>query len=93
MSKVPKAQTPIITPRYWLVLSAVAGVVALFPIATVLVNFAANLSSNPFSEDGYGAAFWLLLISVPTGGIIFAVGAVLAVVIERIAALRRSRSR
>jgi hypothetical protein len=58
-----------------------------------LVNFAANPSSNPFSELGYGAALWLLIISVPTGGIIFAVGALGAVAIEWVVALRRSRSR
>jgi hypothetical protein len=75
------------------VLSIVSGVVALLPLAVVLVNFAANPSSNPFDESGYGAALWLLIISVPTGGIIFAVGALVAVAIDWIAALRRNRSR
>jgi hypothetical protein len=95
MSTKPKAQAqaPIITARYWLVLSIVSGVVALFPLAVVLVNFAANPSSNPFSELGYGAALWLLIVSVPTGGIIFAVGALGAVAIEWVVALRRNRSR
>jgi hypothetical protein len=93
MSTKPKAQAPIITARYWLVLSIVSGVVALLPLAIVLVNFAANPSSNPFSELGYGAALWLLIVSVPTGGIIFAVGALVAVAIDWIAALRRNRSR
>jgi hypothetical protein len=93
MSTKSKAQPVIITSRYWLVLSIISGVVALFPLAVVLVNFAANPSSNPFSELGYGAALWLLIISVPTGGIIFAVGALGAVAIEWVVALRRSRSR
>jgi hypothetical protein len=93
MSTKLKAQPAIITSRYWLVLSIVSGVVALFPLAVVLVNFAANPSSNPFSEMGYGAALWLLIVSVPTGGIIFAVGALGAVAIEWVVALRRSRSR
>ena len=93
MSTKPKAQAPIITSRYWTVLSIVSGVVALFPLAVVLVNFAANPSSNPFSELGYGAALWGLFLSVPTGGIIFAVGALVAVAIDWIAALRRKRSR
>ena len=93
MSTKPKAQAPIITARYWLVLSIVSGVVALFPLAVVLVNFAANPSSNPFSELGYGAALWLLIISVPTGGIIFAVGALAAVAIEWFATRKRNRSR
>jgi hypothetical protein len=57
------------------------------------VNFAANPSSNPFSELGYGAALWLLIVSVPTGGIIFAVGALAAVAIEWISGLKRNRSR
>jgi len=92
MSTKPKAQAPIITSRYWTVLSIVSGVVALFPLAVVLVNFAANPSSNPFSELGYGAVLWLLIISVPTGGIIFAVGAVVAVAIEWVSGLKRSRS-
>ena len=92
MSTKPKAQAPIITSRYWTVLSIVSGVVALFPLAVVLVNFAANPSSNPFSELGYGAVLWLLIISVPTGGIIFAVGAVAAVAIEWFAGLKRNRS-
>jgi hypothetical protein len=63
------------------------------PLAIVLVNFAANPSSNPFSELGYGAALWLLIVSVPTGGIIFTLGALVAVAIEIDAALRRNRSR
>jgi hypothetical protein len=93
MKNTPKPNQGIITSRYWLVLSIISGVVALFPLAVVLVNFAANPSSNPFSELGYGAALWLLIISVPTGGIIFAVGALGAVAIEWVVALRRSRSR
>ena len=93
MTNTPKPNQAIITSRYWLVLSIVSGVVALLPLAVVLVNFAANPSSNPFSELGYGAALWLLIISVPTGGIIFAVGALVAVAIDWIAALRRNRSR
>jgi hypothetical protein len=93
MTNTPKPNQAIITSRYWLVLSIVSGVVALFPLAVVLVNFAANPSSNPFSELGYGAALWLLIVSVPTGGIIFAVGALGAVAIEWVVALRRNRSR
>ena len=93
MKNTPKPNQAIITSRYWLVLSIISGVVALFPLAVVLVNFAANPSSNPFSELGYGAVLWLLIISVPTGGIIFAVGAFGAVAIEWVVALRRSRSR
>jgi len=91
MSSKPKA--PIITSRYWIVLSIVSGVVALLPLAVVLVNFAANPSSNPFSELGYGAALWLLIVSVPTGGAIFAVGALVAVAIEWFATRKRNRSR
>ena len=93
MSTKLKAQPAIITSRYWLVLSIVSGVVAFLPLAVVLVNFAANPSSNPFSELGYGAVLWLLIISVPTGGIIFAVGALGAVAIEWISGLKRNRSR
>jgi hypothetical protein len=93
MKNTPKPNQAIITSRYWLVLSIISGVVALFPLAVVLVNFAANPSSNPFSELGYGAALWLLIVSVPTGGIIFAVGALGAVAIEWVVALRRNRSR
>jgi len=93
MTNTPKPNQAIITSRYWLVLSIVSGVVALLPLAVVLVNFAANPSSNPFDESGYGAALWGLFISGPTGGIIFAVGALVAVAIDWIAALRRNRSR
>jgi hypothetical protein len=93
MSTKSKAQAPIITARYWLVLSTVAGVVALSPLAVLLVNFAANPSSNPFDESGYGAVIWVLFLSVPTGGIIFAVGALAAVAIEWISGLKRNRSR
>jgi hypothetical protein len=82
MTNTPKPNQAIITSRYWRVLSAVAGVVALSPLAVLVVNFAANPSSNPFDESGYGAAIWMLFLSVPTGGIIFAVGAVVAVAIE-----------
>ena len=93
MTNTPKPNQAIITSRYWLVLSAVAGVVALSPLAVLLVNFAANPSSNPFDENGYGAVLWVLLISVPTGGIIFAVGAVAAVAIEWFATRKQNRSR
>jgi hypothetical protein len=88
-----KSKAPIITARYWLVLSTVAGVVALSPLAVLLVNFAADPSSNPFDERGYGAVIWILFISVPTGGIIFAVGALAAVAIEWFATRKRNRSR
>ena len=93
MANTPKPNQAIITPRYWLVLSAVAGVVALSPLAVLLVNFAANPSSNPFDESGYGAAIWMLFLSVPTGGIIFAAGALAAVAIEWLVGLKRNRSR
>ncbi len=93
MTNTPKAQASIITSGYWIVLSIVSGVVALLPLAVVLVNFAANPSSNPFDESGYGAAIWIFFLSVPTGGIIFTVGALIAVAIEVDAALRRNRSR
>jgi len=93
MTNTPKPNQAIITSRYWLVLSIVSGVVALLPLAVVLVNFAANPSSNPFDESGYGAAIWGLFISVPTGGIIFTVGALAAVAIEWFATRKRNRSR
>ena len=93
MTNTPKPNQVIITSRYWLVLSAVAGVVALSPLAVLLVNFAANPSSNPFDESGYGAVIWAFFISVPTGGIIFAVGALAAVAIEWLATRKQNRSR
>ena len=93
MTNTPKANQAVITSRYWIALSVVAGVVALSPLAVVLVNFAANPSSNPFDESGYGAAIWVLFISVPTGGLIFAVGALAAVAIDWVSALKRNRSR
>ena len=93
MTNTTKANQVIITSRYWIALSVVAGVIAFSPLAVVLVNFAANPSSNPFDESGYGAAIWGLIISVPTGGIIVAVGALAAVAIEWVSALKRNRSR
>ena len=93
MTNTPKPNQAIITSRYWRALSAVAGVVALLPLAVLLVNFAANPSSNPFDENGYGAVLWVLLISVPTGGVIFAVGALAAVAIEWFATRKQNRSR
>ena len=93
MKNTPKPNQAIITSRYWLVLSIVSGVVALLPLAVVLVNFAANPSSNPFDETGYGAVIWAFFISVPTGGIIFAIGALVAVAIEWFVELKRKSSR
>jgi len=93
MKNTPKANQAIITSRYWIVLSAIAGLVALFPLAILLMNFAANPSSNPFDETGYGAVIWAFFISVPTGGIIFAVGALVAVGIEWFVELKRKSSR
>jgi hypothetical protein len=93
MKNTPKPNQAIITSRYWLVLSAIAGLVALFPLAILLMNFAANPSSNPFDETGYGAVIWAFFISVPTGGIIFAIGALVAVAIEWFVELKRKSSR
>jgi hypothetical protein len=93
MKNTPKANQAIITSRYWIVLSAIAGLVALFPLVILLINFAANPSSNPFDETGYGAVIWAFFISVPTGGIIFAVGALVAVGIEWFVELKRKSSR
>jgi hypothetical protein len=93
MKNTPKANQAIITSRYWIVLSAIAGLVALSPLAVLLVNFAANPSSNPFDETGYGAVIWAFFISVPTGGIIFAIGALVAVAIEWFVELKRKSSR
>lgn len=93
MTNTPKANQAIITSRYWRVLSTVAGVVALSPLAILLVNFAANPSSNPFDETGYGAVIWALFLTVPTGGIILAVGALAAVAIEWFAGRKPNRSR
>ena len=93
MKNTPKAYQAIITSRYWIVLSAIAGLVALFPLAILLINFAANPSSNPFDETGYGAVIWAFFISVPTGGIIFAVGALVAVGIEWFVELKRKSLR
>lgn len=90
MKNTPKANQAIIASRYWRVLSAVAGVVALSPLAILLVIFAANPSSNPF--DG-GAVIWVFFLTVPTGGIIFAVGALAAVAIEWFAGRKPNRSR
>jgi hypothetical protein len=93
MKNTPKPNQAIITSRYWIVLSAIAGLVALFPLAILLINFAANPSSNPFDETGYGAVIWAFFISVPTGGIIFAIGALVAVAIEWFVELKRKSSR
>lgn len=93
MSTAPKNHSPIITTRYWRVLSTFAGVVALSPLAVLLVNLVANPSSNPFDETGYGAVIWVFFLSVPTGGIIFAIGALAAVAIEWFVGLKRNRSR
>ncbi len=93
MANTPKPNQAIITARYWLVLSAVAGVVALSPLVVLLVNFAANPSSNPFDETGYGAVLWVFFLTVPTGGIIFAVGALAAIAIEWFAGLKRKSLR
>lgn len=92
MANTPKANQAIITPRYWRALSIFAGVVALSPLAVLLVNFASNPSSNPFDETGYGAVIWTLFLTVPTGGIIFAVGALAAVAIEWFAGRKPNRS-
>jgi Na+/H+ antiporter NhaD/arsenite permease-like protein len=93
MRKKRVAHKSIITSRYWIVLSGVASSVVLLPLAVLLVNFAANPSTNPFDENGYGAVLWVLILSVPFGGFIFAVGALAAVAIEWISGLKRNRPR
>jgi hypothetical protein len=93
MTNTPKPNQATITSRYWLVLGTIAGVVALSPLVVLLVNFAANPSSNPFDETGYGAVIWAFFVTVPTGGIIFAVGTLAAVAIEWFVGLKRKSTR
>jgi hypothetical protein len=75
------------------VLTAASALLALTPIAFVAVSFAlSGFQGNVFDETGYGAALWLLLITVPSGVLILVTGATGGLLVELLRYVRYRRN-
>lgn len=87
----PKAR---INLSYWVVLPLLSFAIAIAPIAFVLVAYlSTGASTNAFDENGYGAALWLLLFSVPAGVVVFVGGVVMGITLEIARAINRRTDR
>ncbi len=79
---------------YWIALPLCSIGLGASPILLVLVQFALHgFQGNALSEDGYGAALWVLIISVPIGLAMLVLGTIIGLAIEITAALKRRRLR
>ena len=74
-------------------LTAASALLAITPIAFVAVSFAlSGFQGNVFDETGYGAALWLLLITVPSGVLILVTGATGGLLVELLRYVRYRRN-
>ena len=67
--------------------------VAVAPIILVVVSFAlSGFQGNAYDETGYGAALWLLLLTVPAGLLIVVTGTAGGLLIELLRYVRYRRN-
>jgi hypothetical protein len=79
--------------RYFVLLTAASALLAITPIAFVAVSFAlSGFQGNAFDETGYGAALWLLLVSVPASVIIVVTGTAGGLLVELLRYVRYRRN-
>jgi hypothetical protein len=75
------------------VLTAASVLLAITPIIFVAVSFAlSGFQGNAFDETGYGAALWLLLVSVPASVIIVVTGTAGGLLVELLRYVRYRRN-
>jgi hypothetical protein len=75
------------------VLTAASALLAITPIIFVAVSFAlSGFQGNAFDETGYGAALWLLLVSVPASVIIVVTGTAGGLLVELLRYVRYRRN-
>jgi hypothetical protein len=79
--------------RYFVLLTAASVLYALAPIAFVVLSFAlSGFQGNAYDENGYGAALWLLLLTVPSGVLILVTGATGGLLVELLRYVRYRRN-
>lgn len=94
-ARTPKAASKArINLSYWIVLPILSFAIAVAPIAFVFVAYlSTGASTNAFDENGYGAALWLLLFSVPAGVVVFVGGVLMGITLEIARAINRRTDR
>ena len=79
--------------RYFVLLTRASVLFALAPIAFVALSFAlSGFQGNAYDETGYGAALWLLLLTVPSGVLILVTGATGGLLVELLRYVRYRRN-
>ena len=79
--------------RYFVLLTRASVLFALAPIAFVALSFAlSGFQGNAYDETGYGAALWLLLLTVPSGVLILVTGATGGLLAELLRYVRYRRN-
>ena len=79
--------------RYFVLLTAASALLAITPIAFVVLSFAlSGFQGNAFDETGYGAALWLLLLTVPSGVLILVTGTAGGLLVELLRYVRYRRN-
>ena len=74
-------------------LTAASALLAITPIIFVVLSFAlSGFQGNAFDETGYGAALWLLLVSVPASVIIVVTGTAGGLLVELLRYVRYRRN-
>jgi hypothetical protein len=75
------------------VLITASTLLAVAPIIFVANMFVFNgFQGNAYDETGYGAALWLLLVTVPASLLIFVLGAVGGLLVELLRYVRYRRN-
>lgn len=70
-----------------------SALLAVAPIIFVANMFVLNgFQGNAYDETGYGAALWLLLVTVPASLLIFVLGAVGGLLVELLRYVRYRRN-
>ena len=79
--------------RYFVLLTRASVLFTLAPIAFVVLSFAlSGFQGNAYDETGYGAALWLLLLTVPSGVLILVTGATGGLLAELLRYVRYRRN-
>ena len=74
-------------------LTAASALLAVAPIIFVAVSFAlSGFQGNAYDETGYGAALWLLLVTVPSGVLILVTGTAGGLLVELLRYVRYRRN-
>jgi len=79
--------------KYFVVLITASALLAVAPIIFVANMFVFNgFQGNAYDETGYGAALWLLLLTVPSGVLILVTGTAGGLLVELLRYVRYRRN-